>query len=331
MEHAATSVLPVSRHSLPDPANRIARRAIACDIGRVDTPLLDRARRYAEAHADRNGVARTPVPGLTIVRETAPTVLHYAVSRPLVALVQQGRKRVTINSDTFDLGAGESLLITADVPTVSQITQASAGKPYLSVVVDLDPAVIAGLVVEMGSAPFAADTPVRIETTEREVADAALRLLRLLDSPASRSILEAQLIRELHFWLLSGRHGGAIRSLGVANSHARRIARAVAIIRDGFASPLRVERLAEVAGMSPSSFHQHFRATTSLTPLQFQKQLRLIEARRRMLTDGAGIGGAAHAVGYESVPQFTRDYGRLFGLPPARDMKLARARTTAAA
>ncbi len=297
----------------------------------MDDTLLDRARRYAESCADRDGVARTPIPGLTILRETSPTLLHYAVSRPLVALVQQGRKRVSMGDSAFDFGAGESLLITADVPTVSQITQASAGKPYISVVIDLDPAVIAGLVVEMGSAPFAAGTPVRIEATEREVADAALRLLRLLDRPASRPVLEAQLIRELHFWLLSGRHGGAIRSLGVADSHAQRIARAVAVIRDGFAGTLRLEQLAEAAGMSVSSFHQHFRSFTSLTPLQFQKQLRLIEARRSMLTDGAGIGSAAHAVGYESVPQFTRDYARMFGLPPARDVRKIKARTKAAA
>ena len=297
----------------------------------MENALLNHARRYAETYADHEGVARTPIPGLTILRSTSPSTLQYAVSRPLVALVLQGRKRVTMGSSTLDFGAGELLLITADVPTVSQITQASAGKPYISLVMDLDPAVIEGLVVEMGSAPFAAAKPVRVDPTESEMADAALRLLRLLDRPASRAVLEAQLLRELHFWLLSGRHGGAIRSLGVADSHAQRVARAVAIIRDNFASPLRVEHLAEAAGMSPSSFHEHFRAVTSLTPLQFQKQLRLIEARRMMLADGAGIGGAAHSVGYESVSQFTREYGRLFGLPPARDMKVVNMRTEAAA
>ena len=297
----------------------------------MDDTLLDRARRYAEAYADADGVARTPIPGLTVLRETASTTLHYAVSRPLVALVQQGRKRVIIGASAFDFGAGESLLIVADVPTVSQITQASPGTPYLSVVIDLDQAVIEELVVETGSAPLAAGAPVRVEPTEGEVADAVLRLLRLLDRPALRPVLEAQLIRELHVWLLSGRHGGAIRSLGVADSHARRIARAVAIIRAGFADPLRVEQLAEAAGMSPSSFHAHFRALTSLTPLQFQKQLRLIEARRTMLAHGGGIAAAAYGVGYESVPQFTREYGRMFGLPPARDMKGVKARTNAAA
>ena len=202
--------------------------------------------------------------------------------------------------------------------------------PYLSLVIDLDPAVITGLVVEMGSAPFAAATPVRTDRTDSEVADAALRLLRLIERPASRPVLEAQLIRELHFWLLSGRHGGAIRNPGVPDSHAQRIGRAVAVVRSNFAEPMRVEHLAEAAGMSTSSFHEHFRAITSLTPLQFQKQLRLNEARRMMLTDGTGIGSAAHQVGYESVPQFTREYGRMFGSPPARDMKAVKARTEAA-
>ena len=144
-------------------------------------------------------------------------------------------------------------------------------------------------------------------------------------------MLQGQLMRELHFWLLSGRHGGSIRSLGVLDSHAQRIARAVAIIRSDFAKPLRVEHLAEVAGMSPSSFHEHFRAITALTPMQFQKQLRLIEARRLLIADGAAISHATYAVGYESVPQFTRDYGRLFGLPPGRDIKAAKANVQAAA
>jgi len=296
-----------------------------------DNTLLDTVRRYVPAHADPSGAVRTPIPGLTLIRETSPTALHYAINKPLVALVLQGTKRVTMGSRTFDFGAGESLLITADVPTVSQITRASIAAPYFSLVFDLDPAVIESLVVEMGSVPFAAGTPVRVDPTDREVGDVALRLLRLLDRPAAVPILQTPLIREMHYWLLSGRHGGAIRSLGVVDSHARRVARAVAFIRADFAKPLRVERLATVAGMSPSSLHEHFRALTSLTPLQFQKQLRLIEARRMMLADGETISNAAYAVGYESVSQFTREYGRLFGLPPARDMKAARTRMQSAA
>lgn len=296
-----------------------------------DHALLDTARRYAQAYAGRSVVVRTAIPGLTLVRETSATALHYAINNPLVALVLQGSKRVTMGSSTFDFGAGESLLITADVPTVSQITRASVAAPYFSLVFDLDPAVIENLVVEIGSAPSAAGMPVRVDPTDREVGDAALRLLRLLDRPAAMPILQGQLIREMHYWLLSGRHGGAIRNLGVVDSHARRVARAVALIRSDFAKPLRIEQLAAVAGMSPSTLHEHFRAQTLLTPLQFQKQLRLIEARRLMLAEGETIGNAAYAVGYESVPQFTREYGRMFGLPPARDMKAARTRLQQAA
>jgi AraC-like DNA-binding protein len=291
----------------------------------MNTLLLDAARRHADAHC-RDGVAPTSIPGLTVLRETTPTALHYAIMKPLVAIVLQGEKRVTLGSSTFDFGAGESLLITTVVPTVSQVTRASAGAPYLSLVIDLDPVVIEALVTEMGSAPFSAGQPVRVDATEDEVMDAALRLMRLLDRPAALQVLQDQLLRELHFWLLSGRHGGAIRALGVADSYAQRIARAVSLIRSEFANTLRVESLAEVAGMSISAFHEHFRGVTALTPLQFQKQVRLIEARRMLVAEGEMISNAAYAVGYESVQQFTREYGRMFGMPPARDVRATRMR-----
>ena len=184
---------------------------------------------------------------------------------------------------------------------------------------------------QIGPVPFEADQPVRVDPTEAEVADAALRFLRLLDRPGTLAVLGPQLSRELHYWLLSGRHGGAIRTLGVTDSHAQRIARAVAILRRHYAEPVRIEALAEAAGMSLSAFHVHFRGITSLSPLQFQKQLRLIEARRRMLAQGEAISDAAYGVGYESVPQFTREYGRMFGQPPARDIRQARALMDAAA
>ena len=139
--------------------------------------------------------------------------------------------------------------------------------------------------------------------------------MRLLDRPAALPVLGKQLLREIHFWLLTGKHGTAIRRLGITDSHAQRIARAVSMIIKYHAIPIRVEELAAAAGMSTSSFHQHFRDITTLSPLQFQKHLRLIEARRRMLADGMSTSSAAFAVGYESVQQFTREYGRLFGSP----------------
>lgn len=286
--------------------------------------LLDELRRYAEAFAGPTGLARTPVPGLVVIRATSPSGLDHAISRPLACLVLQGCKRVAMGAETFDFTAGDSLLITADVPTVSQVTQASAARPYFSLVLDLDLAVIAELAVAMKSGPVVHGAPVRVEPTDAEVADAALRLMRLIGRPAALPVLQAQLVREMHYWLLAGRHGQAIGQLGWPQSHGRRVARAVALLRSEFAQPLPIERLASVAGMSASSFYQHFRAATSLSPLQFQKQLRLIEARRLMTGEGVSASSAAFAVGYESVQQFTREYRRMFGLPPGKDTEATR-------
>lgn len=288
--------------------------------------LLAAVRRFADLRADADGVARTPLKGVTVIRALHPGELQYAISRPLVALIVQGRKRVSMGSRTIELAAGDSMLITADIPTVSQITHASAGTPYYSVVIDLEPSLIEGLVTQVTAHATAPSDTLQVEPTDREVADTASRMLHLLEQPNALRILGDQYLREIHYWLLAGRHGGAIRTLGAVDGSLQRVARAVAVIRSEYAQPLRIEKLAEVAGMSASTFHQHFRAVTSLSPLQFQKQLRLIEARRMMLSEGKSSSNAAYAVGYESVPQFTREYGRLFGAPPARDIRSAQAR-----
>lgn len=296
----------------------------------MTTPLLNAVRRYTGSHADDSGLAQTPIPGLTTIRSSIPSGLVHGIPNPLICLVLQGSKQVTMGAQTFHFHAGDSLLITADVPTVSQITQASVAAPYISLVLDLDPAIIADLNGQMRDVsgvhgvPDVATTPLHFEATDVEVADAALRLMNLLERPAALAVLHAQLVRELHYWLLAGKHGEAIRRLGWLEGHSHRIARAVALLRTEFAQPLPVERLAATAGMSPSSFHHHFRSITSLSPLQFQKQLRLIEARRMLMAEGMSASSAAFAVGYESVSQFTREYGRMFGLPPARDIEAAK-------
>lgn len=290
----------------------------------MSATLLDAVRRYATAHADPTGYAQTPIDGLTIIRATEPSGLVHAISRPLVCLVLQGRKQVTMGAQTFTFGAGDSLLISADVPTVSQIITAIAEAPYYSLVLELETAVITELSVQMKTEADSQVAPVRVEPTDHNVAQAATRLIGLLERPESLPVMHPLLVRELHYWLLSGTLGTAIRRLGWPEGHTQRIARSVGVLRNEFARPLRVEQLAAVAGMSPSSFHRHFRAVTSLSPLQFQKQLRLIEARRLMWSEGLSASSAAFSVGYESVPQFTREYGRMFGLPPARDTEAAR-------
>ncbi|WMJ70620.1 AraC family transcriptional regulator [Stenotrophomonas sp. 24(2023)] len=286
--------------------------------------LRDAAYRHAAALANPAGVARTSIPGLSLIQAAAPSGIDYAISRPLLCLVLQGAKRVTQGAATFDFAEGDALLITADVPTVSQVTRASAMAPYLSLVLDLDLPAIAGLALEMKLGPAARGAPIRVERADADVTGAAQHLLQLLDHPAALPVLVQQRLRELHYWLLVGQHGLAVRQLGWPGAHAQRVARAVALLRSDFARPLPVERLAAVAGMSPSAFHQHFRAATSLSPLQFQKQLRLIEARRLLLAEGLSASSAAFAVGYESVQQFTREYRRMFGLPPGRDAGGAR-------
>ena len=294
------------------------------------TPLCEAIRRYTELHAGSDGVAPSPIPGLTTVRTCAPTGLVHGIPRPLVCLVLQGSKRVSFGLQSFDFHPGDSLLITADVPTVSQVTRASLAEPYLALVLELDTGMIAELALRIAEEADDNGLPVRLERTDGDVAAVALRLMRLPDRPAAVPILHAQLLRELHYWLLTGRHGRALRRLGLQDSRTQRLARAVALLRSSYARPIRIEDLADAVGMSVSSFHQHFRAMTSLSPLQFQKQLRLIEARRRMISEGASASSAAFAVGYESVPQFTRDYGKFFGQPPLRDTKAVRSRTLAA-
>lgn len=295
------------------------------------TQALQRSiRHYVDAYGDRDGYAGTAVQGVGMMRAYEPTGITRSIYKPLVCLVLQGAKQVSVGPDTYLFVAGQSAVVSADVPAVSRITRASRTEPYLALAVELDAAVLLELSAQAGG-PNGADgvasaaPSVLLDDTDAAVADCVLRLVRLLERPEAIPLLRPSLMRELHYWLLSGRHGRAIRGLAQPEGTARRIARAVAVVRGEFDRPLRVERLAAVAGMSVSSFHQHFRAVTSLSPLQFQKQLRLIEARRRMLNDGLSASQAAFEVGYESVPQFTREYGRMFGLPPGRDMDRSRA------
>jgi AraC-like DNA-binding protein len=279
--------------------------------------------RFTRAHADANGIARTRIPGMTLLRVAGTRDVKYAIERPLICLVAQGAKHVTMGETSFSVGAGDSMIVSSNHPTLTRIIDAKQSEPYLSFSLRLDPSLIADCMAEMNAARCLAHaaTP---QDTDNEVADVALRMISLHDRPASLAPLQASLVREMHHWLLVGRHGEAIAHLGFPDSHTARIARAIEVIRAEFATAISIERLAGVAGMSASTFHHHFRAQTSLSPIQFQKQLRLIQARRLMLSKGQTSSAAAFAVGYASVQQFTRDYRRLFDLPPVRETEKAR-------
>jgi AraC-like DNA-binding protein len=289
----------------------------------MSDPLINVVRNYAQAHADSTGIARTPIAGLTIVRATAPTGLNSSICKPLVCLVLQGAKEVVVGDESFTAGGGDSLLITANVLALSRVVRANREQPYLALALELDPALIAELDSQTMHAVASDVAPVRIAPTDADIADTALRLMRLLERPSSLPVLHTSLLREMHYWLMAGPHGAAIRRLSWPGSQVLRVARAVAVLRSEFARPMRVEQLADIAGMSLSSFHHHFREVTSLTPLQFQKRLRLIEARRLMLSQRMTASRAAFTVGYESVSQFTREYTRMYGVPPAKHRRSA--------
>lgn len=284
--------------------------------------LSQAVRTYARDHADHDGLAVTPVPGLRMMCVEAPAGDLLSVYRPLVCFVLQGAKRMTVGREAREVRGGQSVIVGADMPVVGRIVQAGPEAPYLALSVELEMPLLRALSAEVGGRAPSRSTAVRTlfrDDTEGAMLGCAHRLVQLIDRPEAIPLLRPGLMRELHYWLLAGPHGPALRRLADPDSHAGRLAAAIRLLRSDYRSRLPVERLARAAAMSLTAFHKHFKALTSLTPGQYQKRLRLIEARRLMLEEGFSASAAAFAVGYESVSHFTRDYGRLYGAPPRRD------------
>jgi AraC-like DNA-binding protein len=284
--------------------------------------LKQAVRAYASRHANSDGLAVTPVPGLRMMYVESPPGDLHSVYRPLVCLILQGAKRMTVGREQQVFSAGQSVIVSADMPVVGRIVQASPSEPYLAVAVELEMTILRELAAQLGGVRPQRPSETRTlfaQDTEAATLDCASRLMRLLDRPDAAQLLRPGIMRELHYWLLSGKHGAALRTLADPESHASRLAATVAILRAEYRSRIPIERLAAAAAMSLTAFHKHFKHMTSLTPGQYQKRLRLIEARRLMLDEGFSASSAAFEVGYESVSQFTREYGRLFQAPPKRD------------
>lgn len=284
--------------------------------------LKQAVRAYASRHANSDGLAVTPVPGLRMMCLDGPRGDLHSIYRPLVCLVLQGAKQMTVGREEKVFRAGQSVIVSADMPVVGRIVQASPSEPYLAVAVELEMAILRELAAQLGGVRPQRPSDIRTlfaQDTEAATLDCASRLMRLLDRPDAAPLLRPGIMRELHYWLLSGEHGAALRTLADPDSHASRLAAAIAILRAEYRSRMPIERLAAAAAMSLTAFHKHFKHMTSLTPGRYQKRLRLIEARRLMLDEGFSASSAAFEVGYESVSQFTREYGRLFQAPPKRD------------
>jgi AraC-like DNA-binding protein len=290
--------------------------------------LKDAVRAYTTRHANGDGLALTPVPGLRMMCLDSPRGELHSIYRPLICLVLQGAKRMVVGNEERVFAAGQSVIVSADMPVVGQIVQAGRSEPYLAVAVELEAAILRELAAQLGG--VRAQLPSRTRTlfaedTSSAILDCALRLVRLLERPDATPLLRPGIVHELHYWLLSGQHGAALRSLADPESHASRLGAAITILRNEYRSRISVDRLAAAAAMSLTAFHKHFKHLTSLTPVQYQKRLRLIEARRLMLDGGLSASSAGFEVGYESVSQFTREYRRMFQAPPKRDALRIRA------
>jgi AraC-like DNA-binding protein len=277
--------------------------------------------------AQTDGDYTTAIPALTLHRRHSPTAPLHCIFNLGVGLVAQGRKQVLVGTETMDYGAGQSMLTTIDLPVVSRVLRASTTEPFLGMMVTLDPRLILQVASDM-DLPLrrsSSHTSISIEALDARLFDALFRLVKLLDEPAQLPQLAPLVQQEIVVRLLTGPHGPYLRHLVAAGSPSQQVAKAVAWLKQHFVEPVDGTKLASRANMSPSTFRQHFRTLTGLSPLQYQKQLRLQEARQLMLTQDIDAGTAAVNVGYESASQFSREYSRLFGDPPQRDVKRLRA------
>ena len=272
-------------------------------------------------HVARTGMVDTAISRLSLFRADEPTMPLPTVYEASLCLIAQGSKRVSLADQCLTYDAEHYLLVSLDLPLVGHVTQASSEAPYLCAKIDIDQSTLADLIMEEGErAPKANQPALAVYRSDDDLVDAACRLVRLLDRPEGIPALAPLIEREILYRLLTGPHGPTLRYMAVADSHLSQVSRAISTIRSAFDQCLRIEEIAAAAGMSPSSLHAHFKAVTQMTPLEYQKQLRLQEARRLMLSEGVSAGSAGFAVGYDSPSQFSREYSRLFGAPPKQDM-----------
>lgn len=294
-----------------------------CAAGSPCAELIDRVARFTPDA----GIHTSPIESLHLIRQLEPSEEACTLYEPSVCIVVQGRKRVQLGSESVVYDPLNVLVVSVTMPVVAQVLEASPDKPFLCLRLDFDPREIAALMLDMRmSVPGAgqAQRGLQLAPTSGPLLDAVLRLMRALDNDSDVRVLAPLILREILYRLLTGELGPCLCEMAVADSRAHRIARAVDILKRRYDEAIRIEELASSVNMSASSLHQHFKSVTTMSPLQFQKQLRLHEARRLMLVEGLEAAAACHRVGYESPSQFSREYRRLFGVPPRREISRLR-------
>jgi len=270
------------------------------------------------------GAFETAIEGLLILRSDHPKPPSHLMFRPAMCIVAQGAKWATFGENRLEYKAGEALVIGVDTPSVGRVVEASADKPCLVMALGLDLAIIRSVMETLEAPPKASGEPGRgvfVTDFQGPLADCALRLIRLLDTPKAIPTLYPIIMREICYWLLTGPHGGDIVRMTLMHGPSHRVISAMHALRSRFRETVRIEELAGIAQLSPSAFHRQFKALTSMTPLQYQKQIRLLEARRLMISSNINVERASYEVGYESPSQFSREYARMFGVSPKRDAK----------
>lgn len=264
------------------------------------------------------------VDNLQFFKWNSPTQRNHGLYLPSICVIAQGAKEVQFGDERLRYDPSNYLLTSLDSPVTSQVVEATTETPYLGLKLEFDPTMIASVMVETGLAPGRSDLAVKsmaVSSLEHDLLDAFVRLLRLTRSSDDYRVVSPMVTREIIYRILKGEQGPRMRQMATLGGHTHRMAKAVQVLRTKFNEPLSIETLANELGMSVSSFHQHFKTTTSMSPLQYQKALRLQEARRLLLTEKYDAAQAAQKVGYDDSSQFSREYKRLFGEPPMRDVE----------
>lgn len=290
-------------------------------------PLMKNLSKMIAGIAQTDGDFATSIPELSVHRRHVPTSPVHCIYQMGLGVVVQGAKEIMLAGKSTWYCAGESLLTTIDLPVVSHVTQASNEQPFLGLMLTLDPRAVAQAAALMPSVKPGKEAPLNplsVESLDEGLTDALRRLVKLLDEPGLISQLAPIIQEEIIIRLLAGNHGAQLRQIATAGTPSQSIARIVGWLKQNFTRPLRIDELAASAYMSPSTFRQHFRSVTGMSPLQYQKKLRLQEARQQMLCKNLDANSAAIVVGYESASQFSREYSREFGESPQRDIKRLR-------
>jgi AraC-like DNA-binding protein len=295
--------------------------------GKINALDIERRSELAgliEKYSSGEGVHATAIDGLFTIRLSAVHLKLPSVYQPSICVIVQGAKQVLLEEEIYRYAPPQFLAVSVDLPLLGQVTEASAENPYLCLQIGIDPHLIGELIAQLGEAKWPRGETQRglfVGLLDEPTEAAVLRLARLLETPDDIPMLAPLMSRELHYRLLRGAHGQAIAQMAIAGSSTQKIGQVIRRIKTHLASPVRVEELAAMANMSPSSFHQHFKAVTAMSPVQYQKRLRLTEARHILLSERLDAAATAYRVGYQSVSQFSREYARLFGAPPLRDVE----------